>query len=477
MRRRIYGHHGCIKQDVLDRSIYADLVEDSSELRDLNARSSRPWPSLLNDLWATYYKTNPELLPEDQIGAAFQTNREFVKRILEDSTTEQTRVSTVLDELAAGVATMSAGQTLIEEIEGRENLQKAMQQAQAAEEQERLAKRYEERRNTAAAETCRQNAEEHAEKAKELLEGAAQDIRRAVRVAMQAGEKKAEEVQEVLGGWGVEPGELTAMPLGERLQLAQKLTTWQMKKIADLIGRFRNLARSRQKQKIKRSRDEIHSITLGSDLGHVLPQELALLRHPVYKKDFLRRFTEGRLLQYDLETNESKGRGPIIALIDVSSSMRGERLEWAISTALALVDTAARQHRKAAVIFFNARIVKEVHFDPHEHNMEKFLEVAQMGTSGGTSYEPALMRGLELIQQVGYKEGDIMLLTDGECCVADEHRTLFQSEQKRLGFRLWGILTGHDKDIYGTLTQISTKFWPVTQLTEDLAGDIFESVY
>jgi hypothetical protein len=259
MRRRIYGHHGCIKQDALDRSIYADLLEESNELRDLNARSSRPWPTLLNDLWAAYYKTNPELLPEDQISTAFQTNREFVKRILEDPTTEQTRVATALDELAAGVATVAAGQTLIKEIEDRESLQKAMRQAQAAQEQEQLARRYEEQNDTAAAETCKQNAQEYAEKTKELLRGAAQDLRRAVRVAMQAGEKKVGEVQEVLGGWGVEPGELATMPLGERLQLARKLTTWQMKKIADLIGRFRNLARARQKQKVKRSRDEIHS--------------------------------------------------------------------------------------------------------------------------------------------------------------------------------------------------------------------------
>jgi uncharacterized protein with von Willebrand factor type A (vWA) domain len=477
MQRRIYGHHGCIKQDALDRSIYADLLEESNELRDLNARSSRPWPTLLNDLWAAYYKTNPELLPEDQISTAFQMNREFVKRILEDPTTEQTRVATALDELAAGVATVAAGQTLIREIEDRESLQKAMRQAQAAQEQEQLARRYEEQNDTAAAETCKQNAQEYAEKTKELLRGAAQDLRRAVRVAMQAGEKKAGEVQEVLGGWGVEPGELATMPLGERLQLARKLTTWQMKKIADLIGRFRNLARARQKQKVKRTRDEIHSITLGSDLGHVLPQELALLRHPVFKKDFRRRFVEGGLMQYELETNEPKGRGPIIALIDVSGSMSGERLEWAIATALALVDTAARQQRRAVVVFFNTQIVKEVHFEPHEHSMEKFLEVATMGTSGGTSYEPALMRGLELIQQAGFREGDLMLLTDGECGVTEERKQLFLSERRRLGFRLWGILTGHDCDMYGTLTQLATRFWPVTQLTEDLAGDIFEEVY
>jgi uncharacterized protein with von Willebrand factor type A (vWA) domain len=477
MQRRIQGKHNNVKQDALDRSIFSDLVEESGELQNLIARSPRPWPTLLNDIWATYYKANPELVPEDQVSLAYQVNREFVKRIHEDPTTEQTRVSTVLDELAAGVATLAAGQTLAREIEERDDLQKAVRQAQAAQQQELQAQQHEQAENNDLARAAREQAQEHADRAKELLQGAAQDLRRAVRLAMQAGEKKAEEVQEALGGWGVEPGELVTMPLGERLQLAKKLTTWQMKKIADLIGRFRNLARARQKQKVKRTRDEIHSVTLGSDLGHVLPQELALLRHPVFKKDFRRRFVEGGLMQYELEANEPKGRGPIMALIDISGSMSGERLEWAIATALALVDTAARQKRKAAVVFFNTRIVKEVHFEPHERSMEKFLEVATMGTSGGTSYEPALMRGLELIQQAGFKEGDLMLLTDGECGVTEERKQLFLSEQKRLGFRLWGILTGHDYDMYGTLTQLSTRFWPVTQLTEDLAGDIFEAVY
>jgi uncharacterized protein with von Willebrand factor type A (vWA) domain len=477
MQRRIQSSHDNVKQDALDKAIFGDLAEESGELRSLNARNSEPWPSLLNDIWATYYKANPELVPEDQVSLAAQVNREFVKRIHEDPTTELTRVSTVLDELAAGVATVAAGQALAGEVEQREELQKAQRQAQEAQKMEQAAERAERAGNQDAAQEAREKMQQCSDRAKELLQGAAQDMRRAVRVAMQAGQKKAEEVQEALGGWGMEPGELSTMPLGERLQLAQKVTTWKLRKIADLIGRFRNLARSRQKQKVKRSRDEIHSITLGSDLGHVLPQELGLLRHPILKKDFLRRFVEGGLMQYELETNEPKGRGPIIALIDVSGSMGDERLEWAIATALALVDTAARQHRKAAVIFFNAVIVKEVHFEPNERNMEKFLEVATMGTSGGTSYEPAIMRALELIQQVGYKEGDIMLLTDGECGVTEQRKALFLAEQKRLGFRVWGILTGHDYDMYGTLTAISTRFWPVTALTDELAGDIFESVY
>jgi uncharacterized protein with von Willebrand factor type A (vWA) domain len=474
MQRRIQSSQDNIRQDALDKAIFSDLVEDSGELRSLNGSNPEPWPSLLNDLWATYYKANPELVPEDQVSTAAQVNREFVKRIHEDPTTEQTRVSTVLDELAAGVATMAAGQALVKEVEEREDLRKAMREAQAAQKWEQRAAN-EQEPNMAAAH--RHSAKQCADRAKELLQGAAQDMRRAVRLAMQAGQKQAEDIQDALGGWGMEQGELVTMPLGERLQLAKKLTTWQMRKIADLIGRFRNLARSRQKQKVRRSRDEIHSITLGSDLGHVLPQELALLRHPVLKKDFMRRFVEGALMQYELEANEPKGRGPIIALIDVSGSMGGDRLEWAIATALALVDTAARQKRKAAVVFFNTRIVKEVHFEPNEHSMEKFLEVAQMGTSGGTSYEPAIMRGLELIQQVGYREGDIMLLTDGECGVTEERKALFLAEQKRLGFRVWGILTGHDYDMYGTLTAISTRFWPVTALTDELAGDIFEECY
>ena len=63
-----------------------------------------------------------------------------------------------------------------------------------------------------------------------------------------------------------------------------------------LVGRMRRLASASRKAKLE-YRVELHSITQGADINHVLPQELLALRRPVLKLDFYRRLMEKQLFQ------------------------------------------------------------------------------------------------------------------------------------------------------------------------------------
>jgi uncharacterized protein with von Willebrand factor type A (vWA) domain len=163
------------------------------------------------------------------------------------------------------------------------------------------------------------------------------------------------------------------------------------------------MAKAKQKEKVKKQRDEIHGITIGNNIPHVLASELAAIRHPALRKDFLRRYAEGQLLQYELEAKEKQGRGPIVALVDISKSMdiqtpTGRRIDMATAIALALVDTASRQKRQAAVVFFNSSVQRTIEFKPGEKDLAKFIEVGTYGTSGGTDYSPALVEAMRLIK-------------------------------------------------------------------------------
>lgn len=450
-----------IEQDRYDARLYRDLLEASPELGNLAGQGPATWPALLQDIWAGFYKAGPELVPEEQVETAHRTNRPFVERFLEDQTTAEARLTTVLDELSAGLATLATGRKLLEEIKERPELKQALEQAEEA------------------LQTGEDGNEEMAAgfiaQAQQALQQAAREVRRAVRVAAEAGQEKAQELQQALAGWGLEPGDLQRVPLGERLKLAERLTGPRLKRLADLVGRFRNLARARQKEKLKKERDEIHGITIGADLGRVLPAELAMLKNPLRRMDFYRRYTEKQLLQYELRAKEKLGRGPVICLIDASGSMAGAPMDWAIAVALGLLDTATRQRRRTAVIFFDTRVLAEYEFAPGERDIEKIIAIATTGTAGGTDYEPALERARKLILESKYEKADIVMVTDGICRVSENFLEDFLLNKKLYNFRTWSVLIG-----YGSAEELkrwSDQVWSVRQPTDEVAGEVFEQVY
>jgi len=454
-----------LKQDRFDHRLYSDLLKASNEMAELTSQGNTTWPALMQDLWASFYKAAPDVLPTTQVDPAHRVNREFLERILEADATEEARATTMLDELSSGLAALAAGQELLKEISDRPELQEAMD---AADEAAQASASGDPDGDT--------KADALAAGATESLQQAARSLRQAVRKSVNKGKEEAKNLQTALGGWGLEAGDLQQLPIDERLTVARQLLTPRLVKVANLVGRFRAIARARQKEKLKRDRDEIHGITFGNDLARLLPSELTALQHPVRKLDFYRRYTEKQLMQYELREKTPQGRGPIIALIDASGSMAGEPMDWAIGVALALVDTAHRQKRRAAVAFFTTKIKAEFEFPIGKIDPRKFAEVASIGASGGTDYKPALARGLEIITTTDYKKADIVMVTDGVCELPAGFQAEFLAEKTRMGFRCWTILIGDDTAA-DSLREWSDRVWPVRALTEDVAGEVFSDVY
>lgn len=462
-----------ILQDRYDSTIFNDVKEASAKLRELiNAdatawRKIPTWPALVQDFWATFYKANPELQDEERIDMAHKINRPFVERLLEDNTTAEARLVTMLDELSSALATIEAGNNLLQnDFMNSKDFKNAVKKVEQAVE-------YTKNGNE-------QGANQSMQEAQELLQANARGIRRAVREAIKAGKEKAEELQTALAGWGLEPGDLQAAPIENRLYIASKLTQTNLKQIADLVGRMRNFARACQRNKVKKERDEIYSITVGSDIHHALPVELALLSHPLRKLDFYRRFTEHQLLQYELQSKEKQARGPIICLVDMSGSMEGEPFQWAIAVALALVDTAKRQKRYAYSAFFNTEVKATFEFEPGKKNIEQFLNMATINVSGGTDYMPAINWAIETIERdKDYKNADILMITDGICVIEQTAITAIKAAQKKFNFKSMTILLGNEK--IEPLTEWNDKVWQCNYFDEnaatEIAGQIFEEVY
>jgi uncharacterized protein with von Willebrand factor type A (vWA) domain len=238
--------------------------------------------------------------------------------------------------------------------------------------------------------------------------------------------------------------------------------------------------------KQKERRGEVHSVTLGGDPARILPAELAAglaSRNPSRRLDFYRRLAEGQILSHELRAEERSGRGPVVALIDASGSMSGKKMEWAVAVALALVEEAAGRRRRgapkrrASVLFFNSRPVREVGFEPGERDAKKLLEVATVGAGGGTDYWPALARAAEIAGGSRHEGADLLLVTDALCRLPEGSVEELEGHKRRVGFRLYSVLIGADRRrAEEELGRYSEEVWVAADLAADgdgVAGSVF----
>jgi len=185
-----------------------------------------------------------------------------------------------------------------------------------------------------------------------------------------------------------------------------------LKQIALLAGRFKRIAASKRRSRIKHGADEIADIEQGADLGRLLPSEMVKLAHPRLRLAFMRSFIERAALQYQLIGNEPLGKGPLVVALDKSGSMDGPRDIWATALALALFDQAKRERHTFALIAFDYKMKLETVVKPGEPLPEEALFTA---CAGGTEIDVALARGLGLVRdnQSQLMKADVVLITDG----------------------------------------------------------------
>ena len=222
----------------------------------------------------------------------------------------------------------------------------------------------------------------------------------------------------------------------------------------------------------------MHAVEWGADLSHLLPPELLALRHPLLRRDFLRRLVEGRLLSYQLRGTDERGRGPMIVCLDGSGSMAGEKEIWSKAVALTLLEIARRQRRLFRFICFSSAETPLFTLDlnPRDHHavrMDRALDVAEYFPGGGTDFETPLDAALDGLRTARYRRGDVVLITDGACEVQPAWRTRFLAEKSRLGFSLFSVLIDVGQSTIATLEALSDRVTSVSRLTDDAARDLF----
>ena len=426
-----------------DKIIWESSRDGSEEIAEVNTKGEAllaSWPALFQDVFNIFYKPEPELAPEETVDDAHLVNRRFAEMILNEEATQEVRAYTMLEEISAAVAALGAGKRLVEIIETDEQLKQEAQKFNDA------------MKNDPGSDGgLSPGGQQALQSLQKMLDAKGQGLQQAVRRALRKAAADAKDSEETAMGWGLNSGTRTQTPIGDRIKMAAMMQTPRFKRMAELIGRLRGLAVAKQSTKIRHEADEIHSIKQGKDLQWMLPSEFVTLAIPEIEDLFYQRFLEGQLFQYELKPQSKKKRGPIIAMIDASGSMSGDRMEWAAACGLALLEIAKRRKRDFAVCYFRGQhdpdeIAKESYYFPKgDGPADQIIKFATTDADGGTDYEGPLKWACH-VQKTALPEADIIMITDGQCAVSDEFLAEFAALKAERKLRVFAMLIGFEDE-------------------------------
>ena len=549
-----------VESDSYDRAVYEQLRAASPSLQRLEESGAPLLPhfrALLRDLFCALFKYNIVFFKADDVLPSAAVNREFLTAFhplggqggMKEKTGELAnllREATVLDEGQAGLATVLLGEGALRLLKSEKTLtRRDLLDVWNVEKQEALVQeRIDEAQNAKELAQQADAAEDVSQDAKEILEHTAERMAsqaraentRLQRLAKQLNQDLSRVQQETRNrflkeaitvaqnlddatqeaeAWGLAVGGGHQSSPGRQIELGKRLAgNDKLKKLAAMVGRMKHHALALRRKNFERTNDEVFEVGLGAELSRLLPHELLSLQHPVLRQDFIRRFVDNELLQYDLRGVEAQGKGPLIVCLDGSSSMQGDKEVWAKALTLTLLEVARRERRRFRAICFSSADAPLYSVDlntrvRYEADMDKVLELAEYFPGGGTDFEKPLDAALgcikegtcpasvrqgrtrSLFQESRFQRGDIVFITDGECRVHADWVERFATEKNALGCSLFSILIdiGTEEETcppphqqggtrfffssLGSLTPFSDKITTVSQLTSTEARDVF----
>lgn len=286
--------------------------------------------------------------------------------------------------------------------------------------------------------------------AKNYAENLIEDAPSAVSTASETASAKVQQFLCQMEGfdWGLGDGaDGVGGSIEEKARLAQKINqSHKLKKIAKQAGRLKRIAAAKQRSKTKEAKHTIESVEAGNDLARILPSQALMLKEPTLRPLFVKGYTEKTLLQYQMGGKDRMGRGPIVACLDSSGSMNGDREIWSKAVCLALLGIAFEQKRHFRLIHFSNAVCRTDDFPAGQNDAktrDRLLLSMEYFNGGGTEWEQPLDKAVECItSDKNLKYADVVLITDGECDVSDKWLTQFKQSQKQHDFTCFGVMIG-----------------------------------
>jgi uncharacterized protein with von Willebrand factor type A (vWA) domain len=470
-----------VNADSFDKRRFNELLRMSKGLQKMKGEGEKEVPQfsqLMGDIWSALYKSNPQLLHKEEVSNEVLLNHTFMNQVMEDESFESNREITKLDDLSSALSTISFSNKVMDWIKERkgnnDQFRNAVNDAMNALEEKEQDDGQQQKKGSQSKKKQKEFDKKMQQLAKQLaneLANSSNQITTFMKESVKEATEDKNNMQSLLGGLTAGDGaaEMEKVPLREKFALADALkSTKKMKDISEWAGRFKQIARSKQKN-IHKESIERSGVSLGHDVERLLPMELANLTIPGSKNDFLRRFAEGQTMVYDKKGKETLGKGPIILCLDESSSMK-DLENQSKGFALALMSIAKKQKRDFALIAFSTSIKINI-FQKGKSKIQDLIDLAEVFLKGGTNFYEPLKKSLDLINESRFKNADIVFVTDGEANLTDEFVTKFNESKKHKHFECLSILIGKEAK-ENTVKKFSDKVIRTKDFIE--AGKAFE---
>lgn len=334
-----------------------------------------------------------------------------------------------------------------------------------------------------------EQAEQDGQEAADLFDGPAgqavtrnlNEIQGALSRAMGEAAEEAKENQEVLSAWGLGPGTEDEVPWKERFELANAIRDSRaLQNIAQVLGRMRRLALRSVPERTRGIPPNVVGIGRGNALERMTSAGITQLATPGLEVLFYRDYAQNNVEIYDVEGDQPKAKGPIIACIDQSGSMVGERDVWAKAVALALMHVAQKEKRPWHGIAFSSRGDVRTYSVPAGASRVDAARTAMQFAShffgGGTCFDTAIGACLEAFnERPELEKGDVVFVTDGECIASPEVLTKLEWEKGEKQFQVVGVQIGSRGE--SGLTAIADRVVPgnlFQELDDVAAQEVFK---
>ncbi|MEM7009717.1 MAG: VWA domain-containing protein [Thermodesulfobacteriota bacterium] len=508
MKLRKTAHN--IESDSFDKEQFENLLSHSDELNILIDSGSNLLPhfdALIMDLFYSFYKHNVLFLPQDTSKKGSALARKLLQKVFIDKHYKELREETILDNFKSALATIDMGNQILgwirsDEGPGEKTLLKEWEVDQAEDNVSQLEEEIEtwdevDQENEELGDEfqkAKQEKQDELEGEQENLDQLIQqqeqnhdkmdfDMEKMVKTSLEQTDQNIEDAEDEIQSWDSSMGNPGGddKGVGEKLDLASKLgKNEKLRKLSRIVGSLKDEMMSTRRKVWSKRGSEVFDISVGDDIGRIIPTELVSLRHKLLKHDFKKRYVEGRLFQYYLK--EERGRGPMVICLDGSSSMSGGKELWSKGVCLTLLEIAKRERRKFNVVVFSSggaplkvfESIGKEGLSGWGMKESEIMELAEYFPGGGTNFEEPLNEAVSLLEDSKFKGGDIVFITDGQSNVGDKWLKEFEENKSKLKFKVYSVLIDlSEKESWGTLSFFSDKVTSVSNLTSKEAKGLF----
>lgn len=459
-----------LNTDTFDRRRFIEILEISQSLQKLRDVSILPtFEPLLGDIWASLFKMKPLIKAKDVEGF-LSVNKLIMEVIMADEYYLYFRNFTRLHDLSSAISTIVFGekinQWLVRKVEGDVELQEQLShfQLQIRQVPKSLFQENDRKRQT-------ETINELSAVLKQTVQSNRENLLQAMAQARQESKQVNENLKSLLGGItaGNVEADLRKVSLRDKISLAEKLASdKKMIEIADWAGRFKRIARFKQKSKQSKS-IERKGISVGSDIENLLPVEYSFYTHPLTKLDFLRRFAENYTMQFEQRGLEVLKKGPIVLCLDQSDSMSSLDTQSKGFT-LALMSIARKQRRDLCLVLFSSRVQTHKYIKG-KIRVPEITRLARTFLGGGTNFSLALEEALHVISESRFKQADVVFVTDGEDCLTNSFLKSFNEKKREKAFNVLSLVIGCNRN---TVEQFTDRVIEITEFDDEGSFTVYE---